>query len=79
MVKVLTYGIPDYKIKLKIRQLQVMGRKNARQINNTSYEWYIGSKSMQSPGALDRVSVTCLMHNILANFINLTIGKSNEL
>ena len=32
MVKVLTYDIPDYKIKLKIRQLQVMGKKNTRQI-----------------------------------------------
>ena len=27
MVKVLTYDIPDYKMKLKIRQLQVMGKK----------------------------------------------------
>ena len=27
MVKVLTYDIPDHKIKLKIRQFQVMGRK----------------------------------------------------
>ena len=27
MVKVLTYNIPDYKIKLKIQQLQVMGKK----------------------------------------------------
>ena len=27
MAKVLTYDIPDYKIKLKIRQLQVMGKK----------------------------------------------------
>ena len=27
MVKVLTYNIPDYKIKLKIRQLEVMGKK----------------------------------------------------
>ena len=27
MVKVLTYDIPDYKIKLKIRQFQVMGKK----------------------------------------------------
>ena len=27
MVKVLTYDIPDYKIKLKIRQLLVMGKK----------------------------------------------------
>ena len=35
MVKVLTYDIPDYKIKLKIRQLQVMGEQNTRQINNT--------------------------------------------
>ena len=26
MVKVLTYDIPDYKIKLKIQQLQVMGK-----------------------------------------------------
>ena len=26
MVKVLTYDIPAYKIKLKIRQLQVMGK-----------------------------------------------------
>ena len=27
MIKVLTYDIPDYKIKLKVRQLQVMGKK----------------------------------------------------
>ena len=27
MVKVLTYYIPDYEIKQKIRQLQVMGKK----------------------------------------------------
>ena len=27
MVKVLTYDIPDYKTKLKTRQLQVMGKK----------------------------------------------------
>ena len=27
MAKVLTYDIPDYKIKLKIRQLQVMDKK----------------------------------------------------
>ena len=33
---------------------------------------------MQSPDALDRVGMICLMHDpaILANFINLTIGKS---
>ena len=43
MVKVLTYDIPDHKMKLKIRQFQVMGKKNTRQINNTGYEWYIGS------------------------------------
>ena len=42
MAKALTYDIPDHKIKLKIRQFQVM-RKNTRQINNTGYEWYIGS------------------------------------
>ena len=27
MAKVLTYDIPDYKIKLEIQQLQVMGKK----------------------------------------------------
>ena len=48
MVKALTYDIPDHRIKLNIRQFQVMG-KNTRQINNTGYEWYIDSKSMQSP------------------------------
>ena len=37
MVKALTYDIPDHKIKLKIRQFQVMG-KNTRQINNTGYD-----------------------------------------
>ena len=37
MVKALTYDIPDRKIKLKIRQFQVMG-KNTRQINNTGYK-----------------------------------------
>ena len=42
MVKALTYDIPDHKIKLKTRRFQVMG-KNTRQINNTGYEWYIGS------------------------------------
>ena len=46
MVKALiydnTYDNPDHKIKLKIRQFQVMA-KSTRQINNTGYEWYIGS------------------------------------
>ena len=41
MVKVLTYDIPDYKIRLKIRQLQVMGKKIqgkliTRAMNSTS-------------------------------------------
>ena len=36
MVQALTRDIPDHKIKLKIRQFQVMG-KNTRQINNTGY------------------------------------------
>ena len=36
MVKALTYDIPDHKIKLKIREFQVMG-KNTRQINNTGF------------------------------------------
>ena len=36
MVKALTYDILDYNIKLKIRQLQVMGKKNTRQINDTA-------------------------------------------
>ena len=47
MVKALTYDNPDHKIKLKIRQFQVMG-KSTRQINNTGYEWYIGSQSKSS-------------------------------
>ena len=42
MVKTLTDDNPDHKIKLKIRQFQVIG-KSTRQINNTGYEWYIGS------------------------------------
>ena len=42
MVKTLTYDNPDHKIKQKTRQFQVMG-KSTGQINNTGYEWYIGS------------------------------------
>ena len=42
MVKVLTYDIPDYKIKPKLRQLQVMGKKIQGKLI-TGYEWYIGS------------------------------------
>ena len=42
MVKPLTYNNPDHKIKLKIRQFQVMS-KSTGQINNTGYEWYISS------------------------------------
>ena len=44
----------------KIDQQETDG---TRQINNTGYEWYIGSLLMQSPGALDRVSMICLMHD----------------
>ena len=54
MVKILKHDNPDHKIKMKIRQFQVMG-KSIGQINNIS---------MQSPGAPDRVSVICLMHDI---------------
>ena len=42
MLKALIYDILDHIMKLKTRQFQVKG-KNTRQINNTSYEWYIGS------------------------------------
>ena len=37
MVKILKYSNPDNKIKLKIRQIQVLG-KSTGQINNTGYE-----------------------------------------
>ena len=47
---------------MNIRQFQAMG-KSIGQINNTGYKWYIGSYSMQSPGAPDGVSVICLMHD----------------
>ena len=40
MVKALTYD-NENKSK-KTRQFQVMG-KSTRQINNTGYEWYMGS------------------------------------
>ena len=39
MVKILKYDNPDHKIKLKVRQIQVLG-KSIGQINNTGYEWY---------------------------------------
>ena len=42
MVKILKYDNPDHKIKLKIRQFQVMG-KSTGQINNIGYKQYIGS------------------------------------
>ena len=42
MVKILKYDNPDHKIKLKIRQFQVMG-KTKGQINNIFFKWYIGS------------------------------------
>ena len=42
MVKILKYDNPDHKIKIKIRQIQVVGKRTG-QINNTGYEWYIGS------------------------------------
>ena len=42
MVKTPTYDNPDHKIKPKTLQFQVMG-KSTGQINNTGYEWYIGS------------------------------------
>ena len=62
MVKILKYDNPDHKIKLKIQQFQVTGESTGK-INNIGYKWYIGSSSMQSPGALDRVNVICLMHD----------------
>ena len=42
MVKILKYDNPYHKIKLKIRQVQILG-KSTGQINNTACEWYIGS------------------------------------
>ena len=56
MVKILKYDNPDHKTKLKTQHIQVKV-KSTRQINNTGYEWYISSSSIQSPGAPDRVSV----------------------
>ena len=46
MVKILKYDNPDHKIKLKIRQFQVMDGvmgKSTGQINNIGFKWYIGS------------------------------------
>ena len=38
MIKILKYdNYPDHKVKLKIRQIQVLG-KSTGQINNTGYE-----------------------------------------
>ena len=37
MVKILKYDNPDHKIKLKIRQFQLMG-KSAGQINNIGFK-----------------------------------------
>ena len=42
MVKIPKYDNPDYKIKLKIRQFQLMD-KSTGQINNIGFKWYIGS------------------------------------
>ena len=42
MVKILKYDNPYHKIKPKIRQIEVLGESTG-QINNTGYEWYIGS------------------------------------
>ena len=42
MAKILKYDNLDHKIKLKIRQFQVMG-KSTGQINNIGYKWHIGS------------------------------------
>ena len=42
MVKVLTYYIPDYEIKLKIRQLQVMGKK----VQGKLITWATNGKSV---------------------------------
>ena len=39
MVKILKYGNPDFKN--KIRQIQVMG-KSTGQVNSARYKWYIG-------------------------------------
>ena len=40
--KIPKYDNPYHKIKLQIQEIQVLG-KSTGQINNTSYEWYIGS------------------------------------
>ena len=42
-LKLLTYDNLDHKIKLKIRQFQLMGKVQGKLIKNTGYEWYIGS------------------------------------
>ena len=42
--------------------MEAIGKSTWR-INNTCYECYIGSQSMQSQGALDIVSVIWLMHD----------------
>ena len=51
MVKILKYDNPYHKIKLKIRQIQVLG-KSTGQINNTGYEWSYQDKNpwTKTPG-----------------------------
>ena len=44
MAKVVTYDIPDYKIKLKIRQLQVMGKKiQGKLITQADWDFLVGA------------------------------------
>ena len=42
MVKILKYDNPDHKTKLKTRHIQVKVKSKSK-VNNTGYEWYIGS------------------------------------
>ena len=63
MVKVLTYDIPDYKIELKIRQLQVMGKKIHGKLITQATNGTSVANRCKSPGAPDRVSVIFLMHD----------------
>ena len=72
MVKILKYDNPDHKIKLKIRQVKVMG-KSTGQSNNIGYKWYVGNYSMQSPGSLDRVSVIRLILPCITDTYNIFV------
>ena len=76
MVRVLTHDIPDHKIKLKIRQFQVMGKKIQGKLMLISADGIL--LDMKGKFTIWKPNASCLSYNLVVILLLLSRMKSRS-